>query len=231
MQLYFYNGQPTNYFITTDGKCKNQKTNNWLKGQVSKNGYLTYNIKIDSNTAKRLYAHRMVAETYLSKIKGKTEVNHIDGNKLNNNVKNLEWVNSAENKRHAIDMGLYDNKLKTVYCFSENRELIASYRSVSDASEMTGIGRSQLSVACNTNPKILSHGFYWSFENNPNFEILPVKSGKAKSIAQYTIDGELIKIYETMSQAARENGCGRQHIGECCNGKLRTYKGYVWKYI
>ena len=49
MKLYFYNDQPTTYFITEDGKCKNQKTNKWLKGQISKNGYLTY------HTHKNLY--------------------------------------------------------------------------------------------------------------------------------------------------------------------------------
>lgn len=231
MQLYFYNGQPTHYFITTDGKCKNQCTNKWLKGQVSKNGYLTYSIKINKDISKRLYAHRMVAETYIPKIKNKTEVNHIDGNKLNNHVTNLEWVNSSENKKHAINMRLYDNKLKTIYCFSEDRELVATYRSVADASKVTGIGRSQLSVACNTNPKIPSHGFYWSFENNPDFEIQTLKSGKAKQIGQYSLTGELIKVYNSMTSAAKENDCGRTHIGECCNGKLKTYKGYVWKYI
>lgn len=230
MQLYFYNGQPTHYFITTDGKCKNQKTNNWLKGQVSKNGYLTYSIKLSNNVAKRLYAHRMVAETYLPRIENRTEVNHIDGNKLNNNIKNLEWVASSENKRHAINSGLY-NKLKTVYCFSENRELIATYKSVSGASRITGISKQQISVACTTYPKIISHGFYWSYDNDNTFEIMVVKSGKAKRIGKYSLDGKLIKVYDSMSAAARDNSCNRGHIGECCNGKLRTYKNYVWKYV
>lgn len=231
MQLYFYNGQPTNYFITTNGKCKNQKTNRWLKGQISKNGYLTYNLKIDKNTSKRLYAHRMVAETYIPIIKGKTEVNHKDGNKLNNTIENLEWVNSKENKQHALKAGLYDSKLKKVYCFSEDKILIAEYKSISDASRITGIEKSQLSMACNADLKILTHGYYWSFSPNQDFDIQVIQSGKAKKVAQYNLSGKLIKIYNTMSQAARENNCSRPHIGECCNKKLKTYKGYIWKYI
>ena len=82
MQLYFYNGQPTTYYITEDAKLFNEKTQKWLKGQVSKNGYLTYNISIEG-VKKRLYAHRMLMETYKPHPNSKNlEVNHINGKKL-----------------------------------------------------------------------------------------------------------------------------------------------------
>ena len=230
MKLYFYNNQPTTYFITKDGKCKNQKTNKWLKGQISKYGYLTYQISTNLGK-KRLYAHRMVAETYLDKIKGKTEVNHKDGNKLNNNLSNLEWVTSKENKIHATNLGLRDSVLKKVYCFSEKRELIAQYRSITDASSITGIGKDQISMACNKKIKVLCHGYYWSFENNNDFPIEILESGKAKKVGKYTLTGNLIQEYNSLSEAGRDNNCSRTHIGECCNGKLRTYKNFIWKFI
>lgn len=230
MKLYFYNGQPTTYFITENGKCKNQKTNKWLKGQISKNGYLTYQITTNLGK-KRLYAHRMVAETYLKGIKGKTEVNHKDGNKLNNNLDNLEWVTSKENKIHATDLGLRNSVLKKVYCFSEKRELIAEYRSITDASLITGIGKDQLSIACNRENKLLCHGFYWSFENDNNFSIEILESGKSKRVGKYDLKENLIQEYNSLSEAGRDNACSRTHIGECCNGKLKTYKGFIWKFI
>ena len=49
MQLYFYNGQSTNYQITKDEKLYNTKTKKWLKGQIQKNGYVTYNITLEDN--------------------------------------------------------------------------------------------------------------------------------------------------------------------------------------
>jgi hypothetical protein len=61
-----------------------------------------------SKAGKRLSItiHRLVANAFLKKKKGRNEVNHIDGNKTNNNVENLEWVTSSENKMHCFLNGL-----------------------------------------------------------------------------------------------------------------------------
>lgn len=52
MENYYYKNQPTNYFITEDGKCYNQKTKKWLKGTVSHNGYLVYTLTIEGKSKK-----------------------------------------------------------------------------------------------------------------------------------------------------------------------------------
>lgn len=52
------------------------------------------------------YIHRMVAETFLEKFEASLEVNHKDGNRLNNSADNLEWITHAENLQHALDTGL-----------------------------------------------------------------------------------------------------------------------------
>lgn len=51
-----------------------------------------------------------------------------------------------------------------------------------------------------------------------------------KPIAQYTINEELIGIYESALQAAQYNHCSNQMIGRCANGKVKTYHGYIWRF-
>lgn len=60
--------------------------------------------------------HRVVANTFLSEVEGKPCVNHKDGNKLNNNVENLEWCNWSENHKHAYSIGLHKPRRKNEIC-------------------------------------------------------------------------------------------------------------------
>ena len=76
-----------------------------LSGTSRDGGYLQTNLKIDGkHVCKR--AHRLVAEAYIDNPDNKPCVNHIDGNKLNNNVSNLEWCTHLENVTHARTTGL-----------------------------------------------------------------------------------------------------------------------------
>ena len=229
MQLYIYNGQITTYYITTNGSLYNEKTKKWLKGQVSKNGYRTYQISIDGEK-KRLYAHRMVAETYLPKIEGKTQVNHKDGNKLNNEVENLEWVNASENAIHTVKTWLRIDGLHPVYCFDKNKKLVCIYPTIADACAINHYNASTLWKRLNETKKVMSYGFYWANNNDNTFEILPI-TGVKKKVGQYNAQGEIIATYESRNECARITGYDKKRIGECCNGKIKTYHGYTFKYL
>lgn len=229
MRLYFYNGQSTNYSVTQDGRVMNNNTNCYLKGQKNKtNGYWSVNITVPGDK-KRLYIHRMVAETFKPNPNSKyLEVNHIDGDKDNNHIDNLEWLTPIENKEHAKENNL--NSSKRVYCFDDNLKLVVSYRSIMDAYRITGHSTAQISSACNMEPKVKSYGYYWSFNENPTFSIKVVGSGKEKPVCQYDLNGVLLNVYPSMSEAARQLNCARNHIGSACNGRIKSYKGFIWKY-
>lgn len=232
MQLYFYNGQPTTYSITNDGKLFNNKTKKWLKGQISKNGYLTYNISMISGK-KRLYAHRMILETYSPIDESeKFEVNHKDLNKLNNNLENLEWVTSSENKTHSYLNNLDHQSCKKIYCFDDKHNLVGEYPSLAEASRVHSCSVSILSNAVRTNPKIKAKGYYWSDTDDSNFVTTTIGTGVNKKVGKIDIStGEVLDVYHSINEAARINNIGRTHIGECCNGKIKTYKGFIWIFI
>jgi len=71
--------------------------------------YLRVTLCKDGNS-ELVYVHRLVAEAYIPNPENKPMVNHIDGNKQNNNVGNLEWVTGYENRLHAFELGLYPNQ-------------------------------------------------------------------------------------------------------------------------
>lgn len=72
-----------------------------LKASLGKRGY--YEIKLSVNyTSKVKKIHRLIAEYFIDNPENKPQVNHIDGNKLNNDILNLEWVNNRENSCHKV---------------------------------------------------------------------------------------------------------------------------------
>lgn len=82
-----------------------------LKATPDTKGYLRVSVTIHREK-KHFKVHREVAKAFLEEKPGKTQVNHIDGNKQNNVASNLEWVNNIENAQHAICSGLWGNVFK-----------------------------------------------------------------------------------------------------------------------
>ena len=102
------------YSVSSLGRVRNNDSGDILKPHEIKGGYLRVNLYPRGNSrngAKRRLVHRIVAFAFLNEdyIEGvTTDVNHINGDKHNNTVENLEWCTRQHNARHAQDMGLYD---------------------------------------------------------------------------------------------------------------------------
>ena len=93
------------YYITTDGRVWSEKSKKFLSQFPHKNGYLLCDLYHDGKR-KQHKIHRLVALTFIPNPENKPQVNHIDGNKANNHIDNLEWASAKENTKHAWDSGL-----------------------------------------------------------------------------------------------------------------------------
>lgn len=93
-----------NYFVTTDGKVYSEKYGYRVELKQSEHkGYRRVTLSQD-NKRTQYPVHRLVAEAFIPNPEEKPFVNHIDGNKRNNIVKNLAWCTGSENQRHAYDV-------------------------------------------------------------------------------------------------------------------------------
>lgn len=104
MELWKKVSSNSNYLVSNTGKVRRCGSDEDHSTKNTK-GYLTIDLYSNGKrSTKRV--HRLVAEEFVPNPDNKPEVNHIDGNKHNNNASNLEWVSKQENCRHAWDNGL-----------------------------------------------------------------------------------------------------------------------------
>lgn len=111
--------------------------------------------------AKTTFVHRLVAEAFIPRIKDKTQVNHKDGNPLNNNVENLEWCTNLENIQHAFKNNLIHTKKRVSKIDKNTMEVLEVYESESEACRQLGVGQGKVSRAIKRNGTC--KGYKWKY--------------------------------------------------------------------
>lgn len=112
----FIDGNITLYAVSRDGKVRNLNTNYYLKGAIL-NTYRVFNLKINGKQ-RNIAGHRLVAAAFIPNPDNKPFVDHVDGNRLNNNVENLRWVSQQENAQNIHKDTPYSIKDKENYSLS-----------------------------------------------------------------------------------------------------------------
>lgn len=150
-----------NYWISTMGSVYNSKTRRLKKKHIN-SGYYSVNVCDDKKKQFSIRIHRLVAKTFIKNPNGKNFVNHKDGNKLNNNVENLEWCSKKENSLHSYKMGLSVSRgKKAVKQYSLDGIFIKQFSSITEAAKNLG-SMTGISLCCN-GKRNKAHGFKWSY--------------------------------------------------------------------
>jgi hypothetical protein len=158
------------YKVLDDLSIFNTKTKKTLKPWLNSNGYYYVDVLINGVTTKKA-VHRLIAEEFIPNPLNKKQVNHIDGNKLNNSLNNLEWSTCSENLKHAFDKGLKiipekQKKAASILGIKSRKQVVDYvnnnfYKSVKEASESIGVSRSYLSsMLSGTKKNVTTLSFY-----------------------------------------------------------------------
>ena len=225
-----------NYEVSNTGRVRNKETKHVLKSWLINSGYYVTSLRKEGKGVNNLI-HRLVALTFLEQEEGKNIVNHIDNNKLNNCVDNLEWVDHKGNIAHANNQGRLDTQTardslkrvvyKKVYQKDLEGNIIKTWDSPSQAEKESNKYFSSAKISAVASGDRRHHRNYiWEYVDKDSTR------GKRMAIDMYDLEGKLLHERLAMREVIRILGMNNQRT---LRDKLRKtddfveYKGYKFK--
>ena len=158
-----------NYVIYHNTDVMNTNTGRVLVQSKNPKGYKMLVLSKDGITKTKLI-HRLMYEAFIGDIPEGMQINHIDGDKTNNNINNLEAITQHENILHAVRTGIIKSGSDSILSKAVLKIdcitglLLKKYGSAREASKDTGVANSAISSVCN-GKRITAGGYKWEFEN------------------------------------------------------------------
>lgn len=150
-----------NYEVSNLGRIRNQQK--LLKPYKTNNGYL--HIFLSKNgKQKQFLLHRLIAEAFIDNLKNLKEINHIDGDKSNNSINNLEWCTRKSNVHHFLCSNTRNTTMArpvTQYDLKGNK--VKTFKSIRQASKESKIDAHYIIYCCKGN-KAKTSNYMWKYE-------------------------------------------------------------------
>lgn len=221
-----------NYSINIEGTVTNTNTNITKTAWLGKNGYLHVDL-YNGGFSKKIAIHRLLAIHFIPNPDNKRTVNHKDGNKLNNNLSNLEWMTDSQNIKHAYDNDLNHCSTKKISNSAMDEILIRFFNNETLTSIVKDYPFSLPTLSTYLEEYTISLGLHEKFLQEKVIQ----KASRAKSANHVTysvtgtnlLDPEDIRTFSSLSEAARS--LGRSSSGPISNvlsGRQKSAYGFTW---
>ena len=199
-----------------------------LSPKISNKGYLEVTLTINGKSHfKRV--HQLVALAFLSNPNKYTCINHINEDKTDNRVENLEWCTNSQNTR------AYSKRRLTIFQYTLKGKLIKIWHSYIEAAESVGGDRTGIYHCCvgqlsNSQSKKTYLGYIWSYKTLSEEEIKERQLDRnSVPVLQLDLSGNIIGSFKSTVDAAKAVGCNPSAITMAINGMRKVIKGYQWK--
>ncbi len=178
------------YDISESGVITNLKSGNTLDGSINSYGYRV--VSLTKNGRKKDFkVHRLLATAFIPNPHGLRVVNHIDGNKLNNSLDNLEWCTHGENNIHARKVLQLEYSARPVMQLTADGKILAVWVNASVAAHFVN-GSSALILACCKGSVGTAYDYLWNYAGD-----LFAQAIKDFQIAQ--VEREIERLLQTLS--------------------------------
>lgn len=213
-------GYENRYAVSSKGRVMNLKSGRVLKNGSTPHGYATVCLcKGNGTKPKQITVHRLVAEAFIPNPLNLPEVNHIDEDKRNNDVENIEWVSRSENMRHSAH-----TKSCRINQLSIDGEFIKQWDSAHEIERELGFNQGNI-ISCCKGKRKTANGFRWEYGD-------PTQQHKFnRPVAALTMDRDLIAEYKNAAEAARCLKIEVSLIHYCLNGTYKSTHGLCFIYI
>lgn len=147
------------YLVSDNGEVYSLRSKKILKPDIDKDGYEIYRIYNEEHKRKTFKGHRLVGLTFIDNPNNLPIVNHIDGNKRNNHLSNLEWCTNKYNVQHAVKTGLMTPYTRGIEIYDIFKKCVVSrFNSYDDLANITGLSKLSL-IDIVHREKLLYEGF------------------------------------------------------------------------